>query len=415
MDMPNCLRSALVLSLLLSAAGPIALCQENDKLSRPPASGQGTVAMNSQSSKDADTKMHKIEEYFTVEVNGRNPYVIENTERSDVDRDKTYVDDCHFVAPAVPDGGRPLKLATLFVGGAGVKMNPPHSDFMYNYMSMGEVLNSLGYAVLNISGLPREYCTDSGMEKPGGAQCMNWMAIESFRKAYDYVRAKYPIDESGVFVYGESQGGGCAENIVEMSGVPIRCTALDAPSISMQYHQVFKVARRNGMVQQVLRALYGIDSMASYEANRSKVAILDPFSRHLDSELGDIFKDESEVTGNATGFRPGVTLDDVKVRKFRANNSSLFMMVGVGDSTISADVMLTYARMIQNAGGNVCVKPYAVSMFSGGTHGVIQYTGNYATMPSVFTSRTLNVTRGLYDMLVFFRRNGGMSLEKLTY
>jgi len=354
--------------------------------------------------------MVKIEEYFTVDVNGRNRYVVDSTARTDADRYKLYKDDCHFVAPAVPEGGAPLKLVTLFVGGAGVKMNPPHSDSMYNYMSMGEVLNSLGYAVLNIAGVPGEYCTDHGMAKPGGAQCMNWMAIESFRKAYDHVRNKYPIDESGVFVYGESQGGGCAENIVELSGVPIRCTALDAPSISMQYHQVFRVARRNATVQHVLTMLYGIDSMPSYQANRAKVAILDPFSRGTDADLGDLFQDESQVDGNATRFRPGVTLGDVRVKKVRRSDSSLFVMVGVADNVISADVMLTYARMIQNAGGNVCVKAYVASMFSGGTHGVVQYTANCATIPSVFTGRTLNVTKGFHDMLVFYQRNGGHDL-----
>lgn len=353
--------------------------------------------------------VNRVEEYFTVEVSGRNPYVVDSTAKADVDHDKLYKDDCHFVAPAVP-GGAPLKLVTLFVGGAGVKMNPPHSDSMYSYMSMGEVLNSLGYAVLNAAGLPSEYCTDHGMAKPGGAQCMNWMAIESFRRAYDYVRSKYRIDESGVFVYGESQGGGCAENIVEMSGVPIRCTALDAPSISMQYHQVFRVARRNAMVQQVLKALYGIDDMASYRANQPKVAILDPFTRGTDSNLGELFTDESQVDGNATSFKPGVTLDDVTVKKIRASTSSLLVMVGVADNTISADVMLTYAKMIRNAGGNVCVEAYAASMFSGGTHGVVQYTANCATLPSVFTGRTLNVTKGLHDLLVFYQRNGGHDL-----
>lgn len=397
----SCLSLSVALAVPLLAS-IVAYCQAPSEAQSPPR-------------KERAEKMSKIEEYFTVEVNGRNPYVIDNTAQTDVDQDKLYRDDCHFVAPAVPEGGAPLKLVTLFVGGAGVKMTPPKSDFMYNYMSMGEVLNSLGYAVLNISGLPREYCTDHGMAKPGGAQCMNWMAIESFRKAYDYVRNKYRIDESGVFVYGESQGGGCAENIVELSGVPIRCTALDAPSLSMQYHQVFKVARRNAMVQQVLKALYGIDDMASYRANRAKVAILDPFTRGTDSELGDLFRDESQVDGNATSFRPGVTLDDVTTKRFRANNSSLFVMVGVADNIISPDVMLAYAKMLQNAGGNVCVKAYAESMFSGGTHGVVQYTANCATLPSVFTGKTLSVTKGFHDLLVFYQRNGGMGLDRLTY
>jgi hypothetical protein len=90
-------------------------------------------------------------------------------------------------------------------------------------------------------------------------------------------------------------------------------------------------------------------------------------------------------------------------------------MVGVGDNIISPDVMLAYARMIQNGGGNVCVKAYAASMFSGGTHGVIQYTAKHATIPSVFTGKALPITRGFHDMLVFYQRNGGIGLDRLTY
>ncbi|MDO4801707.1 MAG: hypothetical protein Q4A15_06045, partial [Prevotellaceae bacterium] len=181
-------------------------------------------------------------EVIYVEVNGIKPVTDDFLNQvKNYSPAKSYTHPCLFNAPA---GEGKCKLVIMCPGGGGTYngwFDYPRTTIEGNPSKFGPTLLQLGYAVLVIQGWSLEWARDlydGATTITGTKPSCNWMAVEEARKAYDYIIEKYPwIDKDGVFLHGESQGGGMAENIAELSGIPVRGTVLDVPVISLQYQQ----------------------------------------------------------------------------------------------------------------------------------------------------------------------------------
>lgn len=324
----------------------------------------------------------RCEEFFTVEVSGvnQNEAVYEGLMNEYVCDSKTYNDMCHFVMPDSIDGS-PCKLVILCHGG-GVTITES-VDNWYNYQNLGKIFNAMGYAVLLTNGMPRDWANEHGIgiDRP----CGNWMSVQSAVKAYNYVVNKYNIDTNGCYVYGQSQGGMVAENIAELSGLPILATVLESPAISMKYAQLYIPSAKS-----YLQALYGFDSQETYD--ESKCIGLDPFVRNVEPKI--------ELSGNSVTSLD-IDLDAMTNKKYRVNTPVLIIR-SLDDTTISPKLIGAYAKSIINSGGNCKLLTYANA-----SHSPIAGTDVVGTIDG------FNVRSALYYILNYLSQFGGYSLSKI--
>lgn len=318
----------------------------------------------------------KSEEFFTVEVNGEK----QNSENgflgidSDViSSNQQYNDMCHFVFPE--NDGKPVKLIILCHGG-GVTVTE-NTDNWYNYQNIGKIFNALGYAVLLTNGMPRDWANENGIGID--RQCGNWMAVQSVVKAYNYVISKYNVDVNGCYVYGQSQGGMVAENIAELSGLPILATVLESPAISMQYAQLYIPSALS-----YLQALYGFNSQETY--NKNKCIGLDPFIRNVEPDI--------TMTGNSV-LTLDIDIETMEQKKYRVNTPILIIR-SLNDATISPKVIGAYAKAIMNAGGNCNLITY-----NNAGHSPIASTNIIGELEGY------DVRSALYEIASFLESNGG--------
>lgn len=323
----------------------------------------------------------EVTETFTVKVNGNKPF--SPTQLTDAIPTSSYVGEslydhtCYFKAPS---GDSPCKLVISCPGG-GIT-----ASSWYSYMNHGAILNSLGYAVLCITGYSDAYYNDKGVTS-NHAPIGSWMATEEAKKAYKYLIEKYKwIDRNGVFLYGESQGGMVAENIAEESGIPICATVLDAPAISMQYAQMYIPTRAA-----CINVLYGL---SNHNFNKAACVGCDPFTRNMSE---DIVMDES-------GTLPVIgDINSVTAKKYRSCGSPIMILSGSNDTTISPDVHKCYAKALMNANA-----PIQFLLYDGVGHGVIQYSSVIGTVSSI------SCTSGLAKVLEFYNRFGGYGYTIVT-
>ena len=321
-------------------------------------------------------------EFFTVEVNGEKPNSengFDSISSDIVANNRQYNDMCHYQQPK---SDKPMKLLILCHGG-GVTVTET-VDNWYNYQNIGKIFNALGYAVLLTNGMPRDWADEKGIGID--RQCGNWMAVQSVVKAYDYVINKYNIDPNGCYVYGQSQGGMVAENIAELSGLPILATILESPAISMQYAQLY-IDRAISY----LNALYGFNSQETY--NKEKCIGLDPLLRNV---YPDII-----MTGNSVSTLD-IDIDTMKQKKYRTNTPILIIR-SLADTTISPKLIGAYAKAIINGGGNCKLITYT----SAG-HSTIASTSVIGSIDGY------DVRASLYEIIVFLEANGGYSSNKVS-
>lgn len=300
------------------------------------------------------------EEEFEVDVQYESP--IKDSQLTDelgTFAPKTkYKHKCYFKAFA---SDKKAKLIISMPGG-GMKARA-----WYDYMNTGEIFNSLGYAVLCITGYSADYMALKGVTS-GAAPVGSWYATEEVIKAYKYLTEKYKwIDTEGVYIYAESQGGNIAENVVDAGGMPIKAVALDAPALSIQ------------LVQMSLRissvtAIYGITS-GNFDKN--KCIGCDPWTRNVSEPL-------------TTDY------NTLTAKKYRNTNSPLLIIGGLSDALVSPSTLKSYSKALMNAGQWVEYHAYPNV-----AHGVVELTPVYGRVG------TKNCTHGLADVLSFFERSGG--------
>lgn len=339
---------------------------------------------------DKTQKLSRIsvasEEYFQVPCNAQKS-VSEKSFIESVDggyilpTNKIYKDWCHFV---MPNADAPLKLVILCHGsGLTVKENV---DQWYNYQNIGKILISMGYAVLCCNFMP----IDVG-EAFYGSPLGNWMIPQIAKGAYDYVVNKYNIDTNGCFIYGQSNGGLTAENIVELTDIPINAYALEVPNLSFQWGQM--LVNPNPM-----RLFYGMSTSAktpsTYEAD--KCVGLDPFTRNMKPPL--IMSGDTLEEVNAFDWQ------SVQSCKFR-KNIPILIQQSLYDNIVSHAMISAYARAIQNGGGYVKVITYDDPNVQ---HYIAEQTSKVGTIG------IYNVRAAMYNNLSFFADFGGEKIEKVN-
>ena len=270
-------------------------------------------------------------EVFVVKCSGK-PWADDNlfTVRNEdfLTDSEEYEDYCYYVQPDCKDA--PCKLVLYCHGGGqGVGMSGGGLGYQVN-----NLLTKLGYAQLVCNCYPDAYMSTLGLPTgPGNsAPVLNWTIPQQYVAAYNYVIEKYNIDRNGVYLLGMSQGGGTAENVAELTDIPIIAECIMAPAISLQYIQT-------SVRPSYVAALYGINSINDF--TKDKVHGLDPFTRNVDKDT--IYSNDSPTEEECKG---------ITAKKFR-KNIPLLILQGEIDTTCNMKYVISYAKMIRNAGGMV--------------------------------------------------------------
>lgn len=117
---------------------------------------------------------------------------------------------------------------------AAVTENSAYWDTSTNIYIKNALLNA-GFNIIDCNGCDPEIDTTGGNDM-GPENLGSPNAVKSYRQAYEYVKSKYSLTSSEVYVVGFSMGGLSAINFCRHSGLNIAKLALIAPVTGVKFH-----------------------------------------------------------------------------------------------------------------------------------------------------------------------------------
>ena len=300
----------------------------------------------------ATKKAYQRLTYFTVDVQAENG--------------KTYTDNAVLYLPEnYTADGEPVKLIIYCKQGSSTitaSSNPIESVGFYNY------LLDLGYAILGVDGMPDAWRDELGLDETRVVG--NPLAVQGTEKAYDYVIENYNIAADGCFISGYSQGGHYAQNVIDLTDIPILAAAEQSPVCSMRYHQwdlaasktVGGVAFTKAARLNVAR-IYGFPEVTTNAEllnlayDSGLVAEYDPWVRNSENVYTDFVQ-----SGNLWYLPDGTSVDDIAMT--HTAKCPVKIWCAEDDTAVSADVIKVFVKAIQNAGGTA-----EISVAESGGHG----------------------------------------------
>lgn len=333
---------------------------------------------------------YEVTNFFGVEVDTVNPLAKSLQATSNVKASTFDTDYCVLYLPAGHTSqSLPVKMIVLMHGG-GESVSEDTTN--YNNYSLLHYYIRSGYAVLGVNGLAKQYATDNGLTY--SRPCGNWMATDSAANAISYVVTNYNIDINGLFLFGVSQGGMTAMNLLDNTNIPFRTTVLDCPVYSMYHGQL-----RISSALPTLQHFYGFNSADTFSID--KVLGCDPFTRNCDI-LDEAKELISPVTPSPGVAIPPVLTDEqlegvVGKRKFKG---SVLFLTGTNDNLCPATMMQVVVKQIRNYGG--CAELINIE---GASHMIQTYTPIIGKIK--FLKEEKNVTEGCKAIADWFYRYGG--------
>ena len=346
-------------------------------------------------------------ENFEVEVICNNPLPSDYlSEDSSIQEPIIGHDRCVLVLPTTyTTRGTPTKLVlTAHGGGSEVKADsyPAAPAAMWKY------LISLGYAVLECNGMPYDFANIYGLDvtRPVG----NYIAVQSYKKAYDYVVNKYNIDKNGCFMCGWSQGGHVSLNIGDLSGIPIKAIGLEAPVVSMlkQWNIAnsvtigdvtytrparLNIAKLFGFIQ--LNTTPTNDEILALEFDESKVLGYDPYTRNVI----DAYMSNEEPTDIA----------ELSTKKFNKVPFKIWIAKDDGVMTPSALHQRIIVNAVKKTGGVADIHLYPNSSTNTNSHMLHDVQTAIGTFD--YKGTQTNLMPFVYEMAQWFESFGGINVQ----
>lgn len=301
--------------------------------------------------------------------------------------------------------GEPTKLIIFCKqGGSQVtEQSDPIFDLrIFNYMLY------LGYAVVAVDGMPDGLTAELGLDDTRVVG--NYVAVQCAKKAYDYVVTHFNIDKKGAYIFGYSQGGHFAQNVVDLSGIPLLAAAELSPVCSMRYHQwdldasktiggvtFTRAARLNIARLFKFNAISTNSQLLALEYDQQKVQGYDPWTRNVENPfLG--FTQSSSYGSNLWALPSGMSIDEITMKK--RVNCPIKIWCAENDAKLGVDVMKVFIKAIRNSG---CVGN--MHLFSTGGHQL------YNAQTAIGTFIENGVSYNLYplavEIAIWFSQFGG--------
>ena len=286
----------------------------------------------------------------------------------------------------------------------------PYSDFVGDNRTKVELyLLHLGYALLAVDGMPDSWVSQLHLDE--SRVVGNYVAVQSMIRAFEYVKNNYNIDTENVFVYGCSQGGGFAQNLIDNSGINIAAAAEGCPVCSVRYHQWYlnlpvtldgvtyqKAARLN------IARIFGFpqvttnSELEALDYNASKLVGYDMWVRNVD----DVYNGFVQNSGTGLWHLPsGTSIDDITMKKY--SKCPLKIWCAENDNILGVDIMKTYIKAIKNSGQVADIQVY--------TTGYHEFFTNQYNLSNLDTftenGNTYKIIPFAKEVAIWFFRFGG--------
>ena len=184
--------------------------------------------------------------------------------------------DCAFIA--LPESYCETGAATRLVincHGAGGTVST--DDSQVEQQTLTKYLLANGYAVMDVNGLPKEFCEKYGIDIRNNIGCP--IAVESYVKAYHYCIKRFNLMKE-VFVHGGSMGGISSTNLVLSGRIPVIAQSGFCPVLDT-YTQIFLNPWSGGLPREALGKIYCLekDKNGEYVYDETRVAGFNPTAR----------------------------------------------------------------------------------------------------------------------------------------
>lgn len=212
--------------------------------------------------------MNIVTEFFTVTVRCKVPYS---------DEYEPYEDRGFIMLPeSYRPEGEPTRLV-ISCHGAGGSVHTDDAQVLNQTMSKYLLAN--GYAVMDMAGLPMEYCKKYGIDyfnNIGGP-----IAMDSYEKGYQYCIGKYHLRRE-VLIHGGSMGGISSTNLVLSGRIPILAQTGFCPVLDT-YNEIFLNPWSGGLPKVALGKIYSLeqDGEGDYRYDEEKIRPYNPVTNPL--------------------------------------------------------------------------------------------------------------------------------------
>lgn len=364
---------------------------------------------------------YKRRNFFTHKVDVTN-YLATDADYSDEDVNtheimSLYDDNCVLYLPETySQNGEPTKLIIYCKHGDTYITAADGSDDIVGTGSMGKIFRymlHLGYGILAADGVPDGWKEELGLlERAVG----NYVAVESTIRAFDYVKNHYNVDADNVFIFGYSQGGMYAQNVIDNSNIPFAAAAQMSPVSSMRYQQWDNMGNVTPSFPWTYPSRYNIakifnfpefstnTELAALEYDYGKTVGYDPWSRNVDNMYTG-FVQGTTYGNNLWGLPAGTTLDDITMKKHV--KCPLKIWGSKNDNVIGSDVWKVFIKAIKNSG-----QAADIQLYTTGQHNPPTLQSSIGTFEE--NGETLNLYPIAVDVALWFFRFGGYPLKSYT-
>lgn len=261
-------------------------------------------------------------------------------------------------------------------------------------------LINLGYAVLDVNGVPKALSNNSGLHYGSP------LALQSYLKAYDYVIKRYNVKKD-VFVVGTSMGGLSSNMIVQSGSIPVisqaslcgvtdhfkqaYCNPWNAPAT--QRSQIAKLFGFTGTEPTWTSSKYPSQAEIDYYmANLDKVIGCNPMLKNtINWQTVDPYsypnQTVEEQTAEAAEYQKMIKIHQVPLKIWHNDN----------DTTVSPRYSEFYVNAIRNAGGLAYLRK-----FPSGAHNAWD-NGETITIKNI-SGADMIVTATTYELNLWFKR-----------
>lgn len=191
-------------------------------------------------------------------------------------------------------GNPPVRLVIYCHSGGGIVTDKSSEA---ENVDFAQYLVSKGYAVLDMGGMPITYAHRLKIDP--GRTVGSHISLRSMIKGYQYVIDNFDIAKDGCFLFGSSNGGLLASNIINLTKIPVLAQSGVAPLLSIE-NNAWNIASGPVFVSDftsyqnranIIR-IYGMRDVrdqtellaAKYE--KEKVGIYDPFDYCINQSTG---------------------------------------------------------------------------------------------------------------------------------
>lgn len=349
---------------------------------------------------------------FTRSVNTTN-YLLTNFISENIntyEQQVLYDDNCVLYLPSTyTRKGTPTKLIIFCKQGASTI--EPSGDTILSTPNTGRVMRYmlyLGYAILAADGVPNGWAEALGI---GERAVGNYVAVQSTIRAFEYIRENYNIDSEHVFIWGYSQGGHYAQNVIDNSFIPFAAAAELSPVCSMRYHQwdlninttVDGVTFTKGARLNIAR-IFGFpevttnEELLALEYDPSKTVGFDPWVRNVENPYTGFVQNSSDLWM----LPSGTNINDITMKKHL--RCPLKLWAADNDSTLSSDVMKVFIKAVKNSG-----QVADLQMFTSGGHNIP--TNQTAIGSFEENGDTVSLYPIALDVALWFYNFGGYALK----